>query len=77
MLKWRKVTADMELEDDRLMAGRKATTSLDRVLKAKTSLCQKKAFVVKAMVFPVIMYRYENWTIKKAECQRIDTFKLW
>ena len=67
----------MELEDDRLMAGRKATTSLDRVLKAKTSLCQKKAFVVKAMVFPVIMYRYENWTIKKAECQRIDTFKLW
>ena len=67
----------MELEDDRLMAGRKATTSLDRVLKAKTSLCQKKAFVVKAMVFPVIMYRYENWTIKKAECQRIDAFEPW
>ena len=43
MLKWRKVTADMELEDDRLMAGRKATTSLDRVLKAKTLLCRQRS----------------------------------
>ena len=60
-----------------LLHGRKAMTNLDRVLKAKTSFCRKKAWIVKAMVFPVVMYRCESWTIKKAECQRIDTFKPW
>ena len=75
-----KITADGDCRHEIrrwLLHGRKAMTNLDRVLKAKTSFCRKKAWIVKAMVFPVVMYRCESWTIKKAECQRIDTFKLW
>ena len=60
-----------------LLLGRKAMTNLDRELKSKdiTTLLTK-VHLVKAMVFPVVMYGCESWTIKKAECQRIDAFKL-
>ena len=52
--------------------------NLDSILKAETLLCQqKKVRLVKAMVFPVVMYGCESWTMKKANCQRIDAFELW
>ena len=51
-------------------------TNLDRILKSRDITLQKKVRVVKAMVFPVVMYGCENWTIKKTECQRIDAFEL-
>ena len=60
-----------------LLPGRKAMTNLDSVLKSKDIILLTKVHVVKPMVFPVVMYRCENWTIKKAECQRIDAFELW
>ena len=52
-------------------------TNLDRILKSRDITLPTKIFLVKAMVFPVVMYGCESWTIKKAECQRIDTFELW
>ena len=52
-------------------------TNLDRMLKRRDVTLPTKVCLVKAMVFPVVMYGYENWTIKKAECQKIDAFKLW
>ena len=61
----------------RLVLGRKAMTNLDSILKSRGITLPTKVHLVKAMVFPVLMYRCENWTIKKAECQRIDAFKLW
>ena len=60
-----------------VLAGRKAMTNLDSVLKSKDITLLKKVHIVKAMVYPIVMYGCENWTIKKAEHQRIDTFKLW
>ena len=60
-----------------LLFGRKAMTKLDRVLKSRDITLLTKFHPVKAMVFAVIMYRCETWTITKAECQRIDAFKLW
>ena len=57
--------------------GKKAMTNLGSVLKSRDITLSTKVHIVKAMVFPVVMYRYENWTIKKAECQRTDTYKLW
>ena len=62
-----------------LLLGRKAVTDLDSGLltKRRDITLPTKVHVAKAMVFPVVMYRYENWTIKKAEHQRIDTFRLW
>jgi len=59
-----------------LFLGRRAMTNLDCVLKSRVITLPTKVCVVKAMVFPVIMYGREKWTIKKAECQKIDTFKL-
>ena len=59
-----------------LLLGRKAMTNLDIILKSRDITLLTKACLVKAMVFPVGMYRCENWTIKKAECQRIDAFEL-
>jgi len=59
-----------------LLLGRKVMTNLDSILKRDISL-PKKFRLVKAMVFPVVMYGCENWTVKKAECQRIDAFELW
>ena len=59
------------------MLGRKAVTNLDSVLKSKDITLPTKVHIVKAMVFPVVMYRCESWTIKKAEQQRTDAFELW
>ena len=60
----------------RLLLGRKAMTNLDSVLKSRDITLLTKVHMVEAMVFPVVMYGYESWTIKKAECQRIDAFEL-
>ena len=60
-----------------LLLGRKAMTNLDSILKSKDITLPTKVHIVKAMVFPVVMYGCESWTIKKAESQRIDTFELW
>ena len=59
-----------------LLLGRKAMTYLDSILKSRDITLLTKVCLVKAMVFPVVMYRCESWTIKKAECQRIDAFEL-
>ena len=61
----------------RLLPGRKAMTNTDNVLKSRDITLPNKVCTVKAMVFPVVMYGCESWTIKKAECQRIDAFELW
>ena len=60
-----------------LLLGRKTMTNLDSILKSRDITLPTKAHLVKAMVFPVVMYGCESWTIKKAECQRIDAFELW
>ena len=60
-----------------LLLGRKAKTNLDSTLKSRNITLLEKIHIVKAMVFPVVMYRCEKWTIKKTEHQRIDAFKLW
>ena len=60
-----------------LLIGRKAVTNLDSVLKSRGITLLTKLHVVKCMVFPVVMYGCESWTIKKAECQRTDVFELW
>ena len=60
-----------------LLLGRKAMTNLDNVLKRKDITLLRKVPLVKAMAFPVVMYGCESWTIKKAECKRIDAFELW
>ena len=60
-----------------LLLGRKAVTNLDNVLKSRDTTLPTKIPIVKAMVFPVVLYGCERWTIKKAEHQRIDVFKLW
>ena len=69
------VTATMKLRC--LLLARKAMTNLDSMLKSRDITLPTKVHLVKAMVFPVVMYGCESWTIKKAECQRIDAFKLW
>ena len=60
-----------------LLLGRKVMTDLDSMFKSRDITLPTKVRLVKAMVFPVVMYGCENWTVKKAECQRIDTFELW
>ena len=60
-----------------LLLGDKAMTNLDSILKNRDTTLPTKVHIVKAMVFPLVMYSYESWTIKKAEHQRIDAFKLW
>ena len=69
------VTAAMKLRH--LVLARKVMTNLDSILKSRDITLPTKVRLVKAMVFPVVMYGYESWTIKKAECQRIDAFELW
>ena len=74
-----KITADGDCSHEikrRLFLGRKAMTNLDSVLKSKGITFPTKVHLVKAMVFPVVMYGCESWTIEKAECQRIDAFEL-
>ena len=61
----------------RLLLGRKAMMNVDSMLKSRNITLPTKVHIVKAMVFPVALYGCESWTIKKAECQRIDAFKLW
>ena len=75
-----KITADGDCSHEikrRLLLGRKAMTNLDSILKSRDITLPTKVHLVKAMVFPVVMYGYESWTVKKAECQRIDAFELW
>ena len=75
-----KITADGDCSHEirrRLLLGRGAMTNLDNVLKSRDTSLPTKVHIVKAMVFPVVTYNCENWTIKKAEHQRIDAFKLW
>ena len=60
-----------------LLLGRKAISNLDRILKSRDITLPTKVCLVKAMVFPVVIYGCESWTIKKAECQKIDAFELW
>ena len=61
----------------RLLPGRKVMTNLDSILKSKDITLPTKVCLVKAMVFPVVLYECESWTVKKAECQKIDAFELW
>ena len=75
-----KITADGDFSHEikrRLLLGRKAMTNLDSILKSRDITLLINVHLVKAMVFPVVMYGCESWTIKKAECLRIDAFKLW
>ena len=75
-----KITADGDCSHEikrRLLLGRKVMTSLDSILKSRDITLPTKVHLVKAMVFPVVMYRCESWTIKKAKHQRIDAFELW
>jgi len=75
-----KITADGDCSHEikrSLLLGRKTLTNLDSVLKSRDITLLTKVWIVKAMVFPVVMYGCESWTIKKAECQRIDAFELW
>ena len=75
-----KIIADGDCSHEikrRLLFGRKAMTNLHSVLKSRDITLPTKVRLVKAMVFPVVMYGCESWTIKKAECQRIDAFELW
>ena len=60
-----------------LLLGRKALTNLDSILKNRDSTLPTKVHIVKAMVFPVVMYGCESWIMKKAECRRMDAFELW
>jgi hypothetical protein len=60
-----------------LLLGGKVMTNLDNILKGRDITLPTNVHLVKAMVFPVVMYGYESWTVKKAECQRIDAFELW
>ena len=75
-----KITADGDCSHEIkrcLLLGRKVMTNLDRILKSRDITLPTKVRLVKAMVSPVVMYGYESWTIKKAECRRIDAFELW
>ena len=69
------VTAAMKLR--RLLLGRKVMTNPDSTFKGRDITLLTKVHLVKAMVFPLVMYGCESWTVKKAECRRIDAFKLW
>ena len=75
-----KITADGDCSHENkrhLLLGRKAITNLDSILKSRDVTLPTKVHLVKAMIFPVVMYGCESWTIKKAERQRIDAFELW
>ena len=74
------ITADGDCSHEvkrRLLLGRKATTNLDSILKSRDITLSTKVRLLKVLVFPVVMYGCESWTIKKAECWRIDAFELW
>ena len=74
------ITADGDCSHEikrRLLLGRKVMTNLDSILRSRDITFFNKVYLVKAMVFPIVMYGCESWTIKKAECRRIDPFELW
>ena len=75
-----KVTADGDCSHEikrRLLLGRKVMTNIDSIFKSRDITLPTKVRLVKAMFFPVVMYGCESWTVKKAECRRIDAFELW
>ena len=75
-----KITADGDCSHEikrRLLLGRKVMTNLDSILKSRDITLPTKVHLVKTMVFPEVMYGCESWTVKKAECRRIDAFELW
>ena len=75
-----KITVDGDCSHEikkRLLLGRKVITNLDSIVKSRDITLPIKVCLVKAMVFPVVMYVCESWTVKKAECRRIDAFELW
>ena len=75
-----KITADGDGSPEikrRLLLGRKSMTTLDNILKSRNITLPTMVCLVKAMVFPVVMYECRSWTIKKAECRKIDAFELW
>jgi hypothetical protein len=75
-----KLTADVDCSHEikrRLLLGRKVMTNLDSIFKSRDITLPTKVHLVKAMVFPVVMYGFESWTVKKAERRRIDAFELW
>ena len=75
-----KITADGDCSHEirrRLLLGRKVMTNLDSIFKSRDITLPIKVYLVKAMVFPVVMYGCESWTVKKAEHRRIDAFELW
>ena len=75
-----KITADGDCSHEikrRVLLGRKVMTNLDSILKSRDITLPTKVHLVKAMVFPVVMYGCESWTMKKAECRRMDAFELW
>ena len=75
-----KITADGDCSHEikrRLLLGRKVMTNLDSILQSRDFTLSRKVRLVQAMVFPVVMYGCESWTIKKAECRKIDAFELW
>ena len=82
--KWKlwgsEITADGDFSHEikrHLLLGRKVMTNLDSIFKSRDITLPTKVRLIKAMVFPVVMYGSEIWTVKKAECQRIDAFELW
>ena len=80
ILRSSKITADGDCSYEikrHLLLGRKVMTNLDSIFKSRDITLPTKVHLVKAMVFPVVMYGCESWTINKAECQRIDAFELW
>ena len=80
ILRGSKITSDGDCSHEIkrcLLLGRKAMTNLDRILKNSDMTFLTKVRLVKTMIFPVVMYGFESWTIKKAEPQRIDAFELW
>ena len=75
-----KISADGDCNHEikrHLLLGRKAMTNLDSILKSRDITSLTNVCLVKAIIFPVVMYGCESWTVKKAECQRIDAFELW
>ena len=75
-----KITADVDCNHEikrSLLLGRKAMTSLDSIIKSRDITLITNVHIVKPMIFPVVIYGCERWTIKKVECQRIDAFELW
>ena len=75
-----KIAADGDCSHEikrRLLLGRKLMTNPDSILKSRNISSPTKVHLVKAMILPVVMYGYDSWTVKKAECQRIDAFEVW